>query len=89
MHRYVCLGLGAKDCGVVTMEVEKGRFFHLLWEQGSLLLVNNLIFLQKQDNSQMSFRGQFQHLIVSLLTFLLMNVNRAVDKSFVFLECSL
>lgn len=71
------------------MEVEKGRFFHLLWEQGSLLPVNNLIFLQKQDNSQMSFRGQFQHLIVSLLTFLLMNVNRAVDKSFVFLECSL
>ena len=38
----------------------------------------------------MSFSGQFKHLIVSLLTFLLMNVNCAVDKSsFVFLECSL
>ena len=62
----------------------------VLWEQGSLLPVNNLIFLQKQESSQMSFRGQFQHLIVSLLTFLLMNVNRAVDKSsFVLLECSL
>lgn len=61
----------------------------VFWERGSLLLVNNLVFLQKQENSQMSFRGQFQHLIVSLLTFLLMNVNRAVDKSFVFLECSL
>ena len=35
----------------------------VFWERGSLLLVNNLVFLQKQENSQMSFRGQFQHLI--------------------------
>lgn len=74
--------LWASDCG--------GGKRGGLTGPGQLATSNNLIFLQKRESSQMSFSGQFKHLIVSLLTFLLMNVNCAVDKSsFVLLECSL
>lgn len=97
VHCHVSLGLVAR-AGFVVKQLENACGAPLevtkRWplgcaRTGQRASCHHLTFLQRRKVSQMSSRGQFKHLILCRLTFLLMDVNCAVHQpSLVFLECS-
>lgn len=94
---HVSLGLVAR-AGFVVKQLENAcgarlevtKRWPLGWARtGQRASCHHLTFRQRRKVSQMSSRGQFKHLILCRLTFLLMDVNCAVPRpSLVFLECS-
>lgn len=54
---------------------------------GRLASCHHLVLLQKREISQSGFRGPLERFILSLLTFLLMDVHCAVGKSPFVFEC--